>query len=380
MCFKSFLLFILLFVVGSSFFGSSCTKTKIVDVIVPDTLVVHDTLRTDTNTIIKTVKITIHDTTIVYDTIRIYKKKTPGKFTINVYDPTIPLSKKLTKKKANNTSYIDLDSIHSSQKFLFEIKNSGQEPISNISLSLTSNDSSLSSHWSVSPKSINILSSNFDTSNSDSFSQSIIPILQVSINHGINLNGTGWNGLLKSGDNFATFNISGITRFFRDSTDTIGFYDTIKLSQSLKVFAYVTDFKILAFDTNNNVIDTVNDNNISQKITKNLMTSNLWNLSHYKISIINTGNSNFTIQLNKLHWDTSRWLPINTDPINFKPSDTLIYLPQTTNDSIVLNNNSGSINTIFYFNSVSNIIYNLTKNISDQTNGYINFGFYQSYQ
>ena len=240
---------------------ASCTKDTITQVKGPtDTLRVVDTLKS-------------------VDTIHSARKVLrPGAFSVE-YNPGSGLEKRLAKVEAGSVATINLDTINKSKSFLFVIKNTGESPILGCRLSIATGDS-LTGHYSVTPSSIAALKSDFDTTYSlDSIQQNIVPIVVVSMNHGWDLNGTDWAGLLKPGYNVSQLAVYGVTRGYRDTLDTIGHLDTISAKVNLRVWANESDLKFIG-------------NNPWVK------TSTIWSCTFpdtIGMGIINTGNVNTKI-------------------------------------------------------------------------------------
>ena len=285
---------------------ASCTKDTITQVKGPtDTLRVVDTLKS-------------------VDTIHSARKVLrPGAFSVE-YNPGSGLEKRLAKVEAGSVATINLDTINKSKSFLFVIKNTGESPILGCRLSIATGDS-LTGHYSVTPSSIAALKSDFDTTYSlDSIQQNIVPIVVVSMNHGWDLNGTDWAGLLKPGYNVSQLAVYGVTRVYRDTLDTIGHLDTISAKVNLRVWANESDFKVIGF-----VDSTRTRREFDTTITKGMnffqITQNptYWQyIAIDRIAIVNVGN--VPAYLIKTYGIDSM-TKIISDTIQFSVQDTVYF-------------------------------------------------------
>jgi hypothetical protein len=217
----------------------------------------------------------------------------PGAFGL-AYNPGVGLEKRLAKVEAGAVATISLDTINKSKNFLFILKNTGESPILGCRISIATGDS-LTGHYNVTPSSIAALKSDFDTSGADSITNSLVPIVVVSVDHGWAINGTNWAGLLKPGYNVSQLSVYGVTRVYRDTSDTVGHLDTISAKVNLKVWANESDFKVLSVADSNRIIfqdggyDTIVHAGITRLSSQSLLQ--YWQLGFVdRLLIINIGN------------------------------------------------------------------------------------------
>jgi hypothetical protein len=292
----------------------------------------------------------------------------PGAFGL-AYDPGVGLEKRLAKSEAGTIATISLDTINKSKNFLFILKNTGESPIIGCHISIATGDS-LTGHYNVTPSSIAALKSDFDTSGADSITNSLVPIVVLSMDHGWAINGTNWAGLLKPGYNTSQLSVYGVTRVYRDTSDTIGHLDTISAKVNLRVWANESDFKVIGLvdstriDTIQKaplVLDTQSTAGTNWlSITKDL---NMFECRYFdRIKIINIGNVT-----NQAVTAKNPVIPV-FDTLVFHPGDTLTF---TKKDSLENCTNCGFPN----FNILSKCITNRINLPPQQSDGSIGFLF-----
>ena len=123
-------------------------------------------------------------------------------------------------QRTTNTVSFDLGRIKASKAFYFILSNTGDQPITNVTIE--SNDP----QYEVFPKSIDNIT--------PAKEGGVVPLLEVGVIHGNRLNGVGFQGLLPMGDNTITLNIKGKTR------DEGGEID-VDLVAEARLFAEVMD-------------------------------------------------------------------------------------------------------------------------------------------
>lgn len=147
------------------------------------------------------------------------------------------ISSATTFGNISSASSFDLGTIKGSQQFYFFLSNAGDIPVTDISLT-TSN-----SNFVVTPGTIDALLPQRDLT--------IMPIIKVSVTHGIALNGTGYtNSILPMGDNTCILTLTGKTL---DADNNV---INLKYVINLKLHAYMMDVQL--FD-NNTSIDLTHD-------------------------------------------------------------------------------------------------------------------------
>jgi hypothetical protein len=288
----------------------------------------------------------------------------PGAFGL-AYDPGVGLEKRLAKTEAGAVATISLDTINKSKNFLFILKNTGESPILGCRISIATGDS-MTGHYNVTPSSIAALKSDFDTSGADSITNSLVPIVVVSVDHGWSINGTNWAGLLKPGYNVSQLSVYGVTRVYRDTSDTIGHLDTISAKVNLKVWANESDFKVIG------LVDSTPSRPVfdSTTLTKGMnflqiiQNPTYWQYAAFdRIAIVNVGNISTylvkTIGINSMKKTLS-------DTIQFPVQDTVYF---GRSDSLYGPGSQGNVSV--YSKSVINHI-NLPP---QQPDGNINFYF-----
>mgnify|MGYP001113571795 CR=1 FL=1 len=121
-------------------------------------------------------------------------------------------------QRTTNTVSFDLGRIKASKTFYFILSNTGDQPITNVTIE--SNDP----QYEVFPKSIDNIA--------PAKEGGVVPLLEVGVIHGNRLNGLNFQGLLPMGGNMITLNIKGKTR------DTGGEIN-VELIAEAKLFAEV---------------------------------------------------------------------------------------------------------------------------------------------
>jgi hypothetical protein len=156
-------------------------------------------------------------------------------------------SKNLLNKSINdtNTSNFNFGNLKASKEFYFLLTNTGDEPIYDISLT------SKNPAFTVSPSDISSIAGGLLFSNEEN--TGLIPMINIGVIHGIQLNGVGYTDLLAMGLNTSTLKITG---------KTLNNEDTIQISKSvsLTVNAKIMDIKLY---TNSSEIDLTSPQGLS---------------------------------------------------------------------------------------------------------------------
>lgn len=131
---------------------------------------------------------------------------------------------KISAVQVSDTAIFDLGDLRGTKNYYFILENTGQTPITNISI--TSSDSTID----VSPSSIIRLD--------PQGSNGIIPIIKVTVNHGTVIeNGVGIKPLQAMGSLVKSLHIEG-------TSDTL-----VNLTVHLNLFSYLLDFDVLENNT-----------------------------------------------------------------------------------------------------------------------------------
>jgi hypothetical protein len=151
----------------------------------------------------------------------------PGQFALTF---SSALKSALSPAQGDSASFF-LDTIKSSRTFNFSLRNIGQEDISNISITSDNNS------FTVFPSSIESLPGTGSNSNN-----ALGQIISVDVIHGDRLNGVGFAGLLKMGNNLCHLIIQGKT--YDGKSDTL----LAKLTANITVYAKVLSVSLVQGD------------------------------------------------------------------------------------------------------------------------------------
>jgi len=174
------------------------------------------------------------------------EKNKPGAFDLNqlqgnkrirkqvingiTYVPYYEVAKSTNKnQRTTNTISFDLGKIKASKTFYFILSNTGDQPITNVTIE--SNDL----QYEVFPKSIDNIS--------PAKEGGIVPLLEVGIIHGDRLNGLGFQRLLPMGDNTLILNIKGKTRDTGGEIDVDLVAEASLFAEVMAVEFYIDDQK-----------------------------------------------------------------------------------------------------------------------------------------
>lgn len=165
------------------------------------------------------------------------QKSVSGKFSFSLTS-NLKSAKEVAFIASDDSINFFLDTLKSSRTFYFSLTNTGQNDITNVSLS--TDDTS----FVISPPNIKTLYGN-KSPNIASLNQ----LVSLDIIHGTRINGIGFSGLLKKENNYCNINIQGQTN--NGKSDTI-----IRLKVKIKVFAKLMDISLFQEDQEINLFET----------------------------------------------------------------------------------------------------------------------------
>lgn len=218
---------------------------------------------------------------------------TAGHFLLKL---TTSLKSGMAGSNANSTDF-NLDTLKSSRSFYFLLSNTGQNDITEITI--TSDNAA----FTPVPSKVKVLAGSKNNSASG-FSQ----LISLDIEHGLRINGIGYANLLKQGNNVCRLTIKGFTS---NGTSVV----TVSLETNIKIFAKVMDIELWAGNSkydlfkpsyqalvlgppfNNTLMNAYKYDGLKPIIIKNIGNTKI-DVTSYENGTVNTVIESFTIYPN----------------------------------------------------------------------------------
>lgn len=248
------------------------------------------------------------------------------------------MSSATTFGNISSATSFDLGTIKASQNYYFLLSNAGDIPVTDVVITSTNDN------FVVSPNKFDEISPQKNNY--------IMPVIKVSVTHGVSLNGVGFtDSLLPMGNNECTINIFGKTK------NQNGNIIDINVNAKLKLYSEVANLELL---DGNNTVD----------MAKPLQTTwfSTYLTKQYQCrtpAIVNSGNVDISVTNYQLVWATVSFSEI--DRFTLKPNESRLL-----NYPILYTNNGYYYKTINLKIDGSNTITNYNRlQLQSDGNSYI---------